>query len=195
MAATLGLLGCAATRLEHTWVKPNLQIQPIRSVVTIALTQNPQRRRAMEEALASQLRSEALMATSSYTTIPEDDIRAEDQVRSHLELGSYDAAIFLRVTDVTRQDVYVPGRTVAVPVYYQTLWGYYAYWRPIAYEPGYVERDSDVQVETEVYALPAGDLVYSAVSRTLNPTSSTDLVNEVGRAVARDLKDKGLILK
>lgn len=195
VAVAMGLVACGTVRLQQTWVKPNLQIQPLRHVMTVALTPTTERRLVMEEALAEELRSEEVEATASYTTMPNDDIRVESQLRTHLDVGGYDGVIMLRVTDVTRQDVYVPGKTAAVPAHYQTLWDYYGHWSPVAYGSGYVEPDRNLQVETEVYALPSGDLVYSAVSGTLNPTSNSSLAAALGRSVASDLKSKGLILK
>jgi hypothetical protein len=108
-----------------------------------------------------------------------------------LELSGFDAAIVTRITDVQRQDVFVPGRRVLVPVYYRTFWGYYRYWVPITYEPGYIERTRDVQVETQVFALPGGELLYSAVSRTFNPVSPAALIESVGSVVAKELIAQG----
>jgi hypothetical protein len=44
-----------------------------------------------------------------------------------------------------------------------------------------------------MFETPEGDLVYSAVSQTLNPGSPEDLVRQVGDRVAKDLAAKGLI--
>jgi len=38
-----------------------------------------------------------------------------------------------------------------------------------------------------------GELVYAAVSRTLNPNSASDLAKDVTGTVAKDLKEKGLL--
>ena len=187
--------GCASTRLERSWTSPYAGPTTFRNLVTIAITKDAPRRQAMEEAMASEIEEVALgvEAEPSRTILSDSEIIDEQRVRDHLAQTNYDGAIVMRVTDVTRQDVFVPGRTTVVPVYYRTFWGYYRHWAPIAFEPGYVERNQNVQVETQVYVMPTGDIVYSAVSRTLNPSSSADLMESVASVVAKDLKAKGFL--
>ena len=195
-AALLVTAGCAATRLQHAWIAPDVTSLRIHKVVAIALSRNPGRRRAMEASMVDQLRRTApqVQATQSSTIISDADLRNEDRVREQLQKAGFDAEIVMRVTDVNRSDVYVPGTTTFVPEYYRTFWGYYRYWVPIAYQPGYVERDRDVQVETALYSTARdGQLVYSAMSRTLNPSSAADLAKDVTHEVVKDIKDKGLL--
>jgi hypothetical protein len=199
LAATALLVfcsACATTNLNSTWIKPELASLRINSVVAMAISKNPARRRAMEASMVEQIRDKApeVTATESSTLIDDDDLRNESRVREHLDGAGFDAQLVMRVTDVNRHDVYVPGRTTFVPSYYRTFWGYYRYWVPIAYEPGYIEHERDVRVETELYLADAGgELVYSAVSQTFNPNSPADLAKEVTGAVAKDLKEKGLL--
>jgi hypothetical protein len=197
LAAAVLLAGCGATRLERPWVTPDVGALNIHRVVAMAISNDPGRRRAMEASMVEQIRDEApgVEAVESSTLISDADIRQEARVRDHLERAGFDAQLVMRVTDVTRKDVYVPGRTTRVPRYYRTFWGYYRYWAPIAYRPGYIEHDRDVQVETELYAPGRGDdeLVYAAVSHTLNPSSAGDLAEDVTGVVAKDLKEKGIL--
>jgi hypothetical protein len=182
--------------LERAWVTPEPGAVNIHRVVAIALSNNPGRRRAMEASMVEQIREKApsVEATESSTLINDTDIREEARVRERLERAGFDAQLVMRVTDVTRRDVYVPGRTTVAPLYYRTFWGYYRYWAPIAYEPGYIEHDRDVSVETELYSASGdGELLYSAMSHTLNPSSAADLAKDVTGVVAKDLKEKGIL--
>jgi hypothetical protein len=196
LALTLLSVGCATTQLERAWVKPDLAPLNLRRVVAIALSRNPTRRRIMEASIVEQIRkvSPDVQTTQSSTLISDADVRNEERVREQLQGAGFDAWMIMRVTDVARNDVYVPGEAWVVPEYYRTFWGYYRHWIPISYEPGYVERDRDVQVETALYSATSdGELVYSAISRTLNPNSSADLAKDVTSLVARDLRDKGIL--
>jgi hypothetical protein len=165
-----------------------------RDVVTIAVTPSSARRRMMEEVMAGEIHRVApnVQAVASYTLIGDKDVNNnESHFRDQINQAGFYGAVFLRVTDVTRQDVYIPGG--AAPGYYRTFWGYYRYWTPIAFEPTYVERDTNVQVETEVYSTAGeGELVYSAISRAVDPTSP-DLVRKVGAIVASDMRSRGLL--
>jgi hypothetical protein len=188
--------GCGATRLERAWVSPEVDALNVRRIVTIALSNDPGRRRAMEASMAEEIRDQipGVAVTESSTLISDTDIRDEARVRDRLESAGFDARMVMRITDIDRQDVYVPGRTTGVPAYYRTFWGYYRYWVPISYEPGYVEHNRDVQVETAMYSTAGdGELVYSAVSQTLNPAYVADLAEHVTSVVAKDLKEKGVL--
>jgi hypothetical protein len=195
IAVVLLMTGCASTRLRTTWVNPNASSVSIHRVVAIALSNDPVRRRMMEASMVAQIREKApgVTAIESSTLINDQDLRNEEAVRGLLERADVDAELVMRVTGVRRSDVYVPGQTTYVPEYYRTFWGYYRYWTPIAYQPGYVEPQRDVQVETELYAKPNGDLMYSALSRTLNPGSAADLAQDATSVVAEDLNARGLL--
>jgi hypothetical protein len=188
---------CSATRLQSAWVTSAPERTVFKSIVALALTRDPGRRRMMEDALASELvdKSARLEAVASYTMLPDADVTSEARVQRVLALSGFDAAIVTRITDISRTDVFVPGRRVLVPVTYRTFWGYYRYWVPITYEPGYIERTTNVQVETQVFALPSGDLLYSALSRTFNPVSPADLIESVGGVVAGELAAQGWLAR
>ena len=193
--AALALGACAATHLDRSWVAPGLHDEPFHHIVAIAITRDHNRRVAMEEAMAGQLKraAEGLQAEPSYKLLNDEQIQREDDVRNFLAASGFDGAVVMRVTQVNREDVWVPGSTSVAPMYYRTFWGYYSYWRPITFAPGYMETDRTVHVESALYEVPEGDLIYSAMSQTLNPSSPEELVREVGDRVARDLTAKGLI--
>jgi len=189
-------VACATTRLQSSWVKPGTGPFTFKKVVAIALSKTPGRRRILEDAMATQIRLVSdVHVVPSYSIISDSDLMSEPRVREAIDRAGFDGGVFLRVIDISHRDVFVPGVSIYAPVYYQTFWGYYRYWAPIVYEPGSFERQTAVQVETEVYSTAGeGDLLYSAVSRTVNPSSPTDLVERVARVVTRDLRAKGLLL-
>lgn len=196
VVAALALSGaCSATRLQGSWTAPGLHDEPSRHIVAIAITGDHNRRVALEDALAAQLQSvgEGVQVEASYKTFNDDAMKAVDKVRDLLASGGFDAAIIMRATDVKREDVWLPGSQSVAPMYYRTIWDYYAYWQPIALQPGYLKSQRTVHVETAMFAVPEGDLIYSAISQTVNPASAEELVKQVGDRVAKDLTQKGLI--
>ena len=196
-AAASLVTACAGPRAQSSWTNPAVSPVPFRHVVAIALTKDPGRRQMMEEAMAAEIRDEAaaVETLASRSILSDAEIADEARLRDHLAVTRFDGAIVMRITDLERRDVFVPGRTLVVPVYYRTFWGYYRYWAPIAYEPGYVERTRNVQVESQVYRIPDGDLVYSAVSRTLSPASAADLADRVASVVTKELRERGFIAR
>jgi hypothetical protein len=177
-------------------VKPGIGELSFKKVVAQALSKDGTQRRMLEDAMVREIRRVApnVEVVAGYTLIPDEAVQDEPSVRATIERAGFDGAVMIRITDVSVQDTWVPGRTVYTPVYYRTFWGYYRYWTPVMYDPGFVQRDQSVQVETVVYSLQGdGEMVYAAVSSTLNPSSSRDLVERVASVVARDMREKRLI--
>jgi hypothetical protein len=177
-------------------VKPGVGELSFKKVVAQAYSKNGRRRRMLEDAMVAEIRRVApeVEVVPDYTLVPDEAVPDEARMRATIEREGFDGAVVLRITDTRVQDTYIPGRTVFAPVYYRTFWGYYRYWTPVAYDPGFVERNRAVQVETVVYSLKDdGEMVYAAVSSTLNPNSASDLVERVARVVARDMREKGLL--
>jgi hypothetical protein len=185
--------GCAGTHLNQSFAAPYLHDGPFKHVVTIAITADHGRRVAMEDALAGQLRQAGVQAEPSYKLLGDAAAQGEDSIRELLTTSGFDAVVMMRATTTNEDDVWVPGSVAVAPMYYRTMWDYYAHWHSIALERGRLAADHAVHVETVMFETPEGDLVYSAVSQTLNPGSPEDLVRQVGDRVAKDLAAKGLI--
>jgi hypothetical protein len=70
-------------------------------------------------------------------------------------------------------------------------------WRTV-YQPGTVQSETAVSVETLVYSLPAGEtsqLLWASTSRTTNPGGLNALVREVAAATARAMASEGLLAR
>jgi hypothetical protein len=78
------------------------------------------------------------------------------------------------------------------PASYGTVWGYYGA-RTVVYDPGYVRTDTILRVETTLYRVSDGTLLWTGISRALNPRGVTDLVRDVAKSVGEELREQGLI--
>ena len=67
------------------------------------------------------------------------------------------------------------------------------YWYPYAWDTGYLQTDTTVQIETIVYALKGEVLIWSGVSESTNPGSVRKLIQEIAVAVGVDVKKRNVI--
>ena len=65
--------------------------------------------------------------------------------------------------------------------------------RVVVIEPGYYETQTILRLETNLYDVESGELVWSGQSETFDPNSVEDVIDSVTQAVARRLRDEGLI--
>lgn len=181
---------CTNTRIVESWKPPGLQPTDIRfeHVVAIALMPDVARQRLVEDTLAKS--ATRTRVTPAYAIVSREDRADVERLRAVLEQQGIDGAVVVRLMDVNQKETYVPGRTTVVP---GGFYGSYGRWGATVYEPGYVRTDQEVMVETSLYDVTAGRLLWSGVSKTLNPSSTRELIAEIAAAARDELRDEGLL--
>jgi hypothetical protein len=188
LLAAILVTGCATTQVKDSWSNPAAGKIEFRKVVALAIAGDEALRRSLEDALVRAAPRENVVA--AYTFVPQNEIRDTEAIKRRVTEAGFDGAVIFRVVGAEERQTYVPG-SYASP-YYST-WGYYGYgWNTMA-TPGYVRTDTYVDVETMVYSIADDQLVWAGRSESLNPSSAPALVDDVVKAVAADLRKKGLI--
>ncbi len=193
LAASLS--GCATSQIENAWVEPTATPQSfaLKQVLVVALANDGAIRRATEDALdnavSSGPRGKAgqLVAHPSYTLLNDRELSDVVAARKKVEAAGYDGAVLVSFIS-TQQRV-----TVEPPSYSGGFWGSYGYrGGPMMYDPGAVRTDTILRLQVSIYSLAEDKLLWSGVSRTLNPSKIDKLVVDVANAVRDDLNERGL---
>jgi hypothetical protein len=194
LAATLTLLGalgaCSSTTTELTnvWKDPNANAVRFTKVLVVCMSKDLAFRRSVEDRIVSQINN----GVASYTILSEDELRDRDKAKAKVKAEGFDGAIFVRLASVEKEQQYVPG-TVYATGPYSPMWGAYGYGWGAAYTPGYVVESKLVQVTTNVYSVKDEKLLWASRSKTTDPSSVENLVDEVVDANAREMEKQGLI--
>jgi hypothetical protein len=192
LAATLLLLaGCAtnATQLTSVWRDPAVATYDYKQIVTVCMCKDEGFRREVEDELAQYIKN----AVPSYKALSESEVRDPDAARARLQAEQFDAAVIMRLVAVDKEEQYVPGQTYAVAGPYGPAYGYWGYGWTTAYSPGYVITDKIVSVQTNVYSLKDGKLVWVSRSKSTNPETIKQLVGEIVEVTAMEM-DKQHVL-
>jgi hypothetical protein len=80
-----------------------------------------------------------------------------------------------------------------MPAYYGAFGPYWGYGWGAVYQPGYLQSDTVVSVETLVYSLTRDKLLWASTSRTTDPRGLDNLVTEVANATAKEMIRQGLL--
>lgn len=180
LAAIVIAAGCSSTSLVSTWRAPDVGQLAFRKVLIYAPLHDPSLRRSTEDAVAQQVvRS---IAVPSYAIIPDDKVGDRAFLEQKVREGGFDGVAVFRIVAVTREANWVPG----------AYWGSY-YAGPI-YDPGYVQVDTVVRMETNVYEAANDKLVWASASATVNPSSMRSLAKSVAKRVGKEMRKQGLIL-
>jgi len=101
-----------------------------------------------------------------------------------------------RLIKVENKVTYIPGGPSVSPFpYYTTFYGYYRVVYPVVYSPDYLREEKKVRIETNLYstASPDGDLVWTGVTDTFNPSSIHKTINGLVKLVVKEMRSEGVL--
>jgi hypothetical protein len=195
IAALFCLAACATTTFTSTWKAPDVQaVNPAgKTVAAVFISKDESKRRAGEDALAAALSTRGAHGVPAYTILPDEAKMDSDAARAKLKEAGANGVVVMRLVGKDQQITYTPG--YAGPSYYGGFGPYWGYGWGTVYEPGYLQTDTLVSVETLVYSLDRDKLLWASQSRTTNPNNINALVREVSDVTADEMMKQGLLAK
>jgi len=198
-AGVLLLAGCAApTVLNTQWANPQFKGKPpIRSILVLGVTNDPNNRRIFEDQMVAQLGSRGVQAVPSYRFAPEAG--AVEQVKLEQVVKQTGAAgvLLTRVVNVSEQTRVNPGMYVGPPMGYG-FGGFYGYyggmWAASYYTPPTVYVEQHVAADTRLFETKDFTLVWSA-STTTTPTGGNlnALFDQFTKLITASMAKDGVI--
>ena len=182
--ALLFACSCQSTRIADVWVSKEPHPGKFKRLMIVALAQTPGLRAQYENNFADKLANAHVLAVASINLVP--DVKAIDRKTVEAWSVEYglDAVVVTRVVNVERKTKYVP------PVY--TMGGWYGGWA-VASSPGQVVENTTISLETDLFDAKSEKLIYSAVTKTFDPSSRTKAVHAVIDALVEDMTKRGYL--
>lgn len=174
LAALVVAAGCSTASIESRWRAPNAP--ELTNVVTLSPAPDGVRRRSIEDRLAHQLAQEGVRAVPGYTVLTEQDRNDRNAMIAKLKADGFDGIVTMRLVDAHQRLAYYP----AFDMYWGYAWG--PYWGG-----GAVVPETVVRIEVNAYSLPTEQLVWSALSRSVDPNSSAQAIRDVSKVVSSRL--------
>lgn len=186
------MIACApSTQLIGTWTDPDLSgesIEPFNKVLVIARISHETSNRIAEDKIVASITKSA--AVPSYSILLHGDT-SQAAVDAKLQKEGIDGLIVMSLKEVNKSLNYQP------PTYYGGYYGgYYGYRGYYGYgygSPGYLTEDQTFYVETSIYSLVTGKMLWSGTTATLNPQQLDQALDDIIRAVKNELTKKGLV--
>jgi len=191
-AAMLAACG-TVTKIPNAWRDPAHEGVPYQKIFVIGVGENDANRRLFEDQFAAALSGKGAVASPSYGALPHSERLTEAQIRGAMQGDGYDGVVVTRLLGVEEKTEYVPPRTYTVPGHYYGYYSYYGSSWDVVHEPGYYQTHTIVRLETNLYDVGTGDLVWSGQSETFNPSSLEDIIDSATKAVAKRLRKESLI--
>jgi hypothetical protein len=185
----------AKTKFSSVWKSPEAAKLAFagKKVAALVIDKDEALRMSGEEALARELTARGMQGVAAYRLVPKEELTSADKAKGWFERAGVEGVVTLRVVNDRVRHTYQPS-TWSAP-YYGTLWGYYGYGWGAVYDPGYTRDDRIISLETLVYSVPADALLWAGLSETENPKSPGDVVAEVVKEAANEMRKQGLVDK
>jgi hypothetical protein len=161
------------------------------------MSSQPVMRRVWEDGFVAELSKRGVNATPSYRLYPDAPPDTSEHVQAVSSQG-LDGVISIHRLPTETSVHYVPGYTTISPYERFNPWtGYYHTHYVEAYIPGNTETDMIVRYEVDVWSPVQGQggLIWSGITETINPTSSSDVNREVSRLIVPELGESGVVAK
>lgn len=200
LAMILLLSSCGpAQKVTSSWKDPSYQPKGYKKIFIAALVQNKNVKAKLEAEMSAAASSMGYQVVKSMDEFPPTFTKETaptkeaimDKVR---ELG---CELIYTVTLTHRQSEtrYVPGTAYApFPGYGYGFGGYYGYWMPYAYDPGYYTTDRTYFMEGSLFEVSTEKLIWSVQTESYNPASiesfSQGLTQIMMEQAKKDLKVK-----
>jgi len=200
LAALFVLAGCGGmSTIKTSWRDGADTVGPPRKLAVFIAVKDDNLRRMAENRVAQSLQP-GVAALAAHQLGLEAQLDTPE-VRTRLTEAGFDAALLARLVSVDKTQSLIPPQPPFLaepflwrrgPYPYSPFYPFHPFY-PYAYMAPQVIEDTRVIVETLLYRLPEGKPVWSAVSESFNPASSSEVVEDLIQLIGKRLRDEGLM--
>lgn len=189
-AVILLFAGCATMQLE-SWTDPAFQGRPMGKVMVAGMAESQSLQRQYESMFISSLAEAGADAVAAGDRLPADTKVTKAGLQAKLEDEGVASLLVTRVIDEKEKAQYYPP--VSYPSYYGGSFGYYSHTFDYVHSPGYMNVYLEIHLETNLYDVPTGKLVWSGRKKITDERSDEKVMKEVIGSTVKDLKKNGLL--
>jgi hypothetical protein len=189
--SALFLAGCGSTKVDRTWVAPDLTKLQFKKIMVIATIPAGASRREAEDAMKANILK--IEAVQSYKVLAaEADIKNPAKVISAIKAQGFDGVVVMR--GISDRDEMSLNPSAPPPPAYRTFASYFsAAYALGGYYGQTITANRILTVETNIYEMAGGKLIWSGTTATTTPGNIKQLVDDAAKAIRSEMVRKGLI--
>jgi hypothetical protein len=184
----IGTTALADAKFTSVWGAPEARTVNFKGkkVAALVISEDLSLRMSAEEALARELTARGIDGTAAYRQIPTQELKNPDAAKQWFARESVAGVVALRPVSQEKVKRYTPD--VWTSPYYSTLWGFYPYSWSTVYVVGGASTDTVVVVESLVFDVASGKLIWAGASETTNPKSLQKLVADIVKEASKKIE-------
>jgi hypothetical protein len=187
---------CATKDIVREWSPSEDHEQKLDKIMIMGLVNQLSLRNDVEYELVDAANKFGLKATNSMAMFPPElgkPFEDTEQLKVRLQERGFDAILTVAIIDIEAERYVGPEKSYVPMVYYNRLANYYHRTEVLVYKPGYFSLKTRYFLETNLYELKIGKLVWSGRSTVFDPQDVERFVPRYSKKLFRELQITGII--
>lgn len=202
LASLVFLSACSPSmKITGNWMnKEIIGTGKYEKIFLFAMAYDMGAKQAVENEQAKAAAAEGIKTMKSYEVFGPNYMSkkpSHEEIIAKIKETGCDAVFTSALVDVQSETRYVPGTTTYTPYYgyYGSFGGYYGGMNSFMYEPGYYTEDKTYFIESNLYDVATGDIVWSVQSEAYNPTKVEKVARDYAYLLFNRLRSEGILDK
>jgi hypothetical protein len=166
-------------KVTSSWVNPDHVVgaKKYHKIFIGALVNNATVRQHLEEDMTAAAKSKGYEVVRSIDvlgpTFTKENAPSKEAILSKVRSLGCDLIYTVTLVDKQSEQRYVPGANAYTPypMYGNRFHGYYNYWSPYMYDPGYYTTDKTYFMEGELFDADNESMIWSVQTEAYNPSN------------------------
>ena len=193
VALGLAAVTSAGPKFIAVWKSPDVARLNFagKKVAALAITDDQPLQMSAEEALTRELTARGVNGIAAYRLLPREEMKDADKAKGWFERAAIDGVVALRPVRKDTEKVYTP--TVWASSDYQNFWGYYGYGWSSVYVAGSSTETTTIIVETLIFNVHSGELIWAATSETKDPKQLQSFIKDLVSGAVSEMKKMKMV--
>jgi hypothetical protein len=200
--AAVYLQGCYSTSISASWMTEDHSPHKYKKILVIGMSTNVAARATVEDELVYYMRLKGINAIAASSVLPPDrSIVSEphEVQKQKLQENGFDAIFSISLREKKESTKYVQGSSAYAPTsfyggYYGSFYSYYPHMYGNVYQPGYYVKSEEILLNSNLFDVETGNLLWSAQSDTTDPSSIDNFANSYARSMTSHLLKRKILL-
>jgi len=198
----VSLQGCYSTSVSASWMSDNHDARNFKKLLVIGMSTNVAARATFEDELVYFMRLKGINAIAASSIMAPDRAalaQSEEEQKKRLVDNGFDGVFSISLLEKNNTTKYVAGTTTYAPVsfyggYYGSYYSYNSHMYSNVYQPGYYVASQEIILNSSLFDVNSGDLLWSAQSDTIDPSSTDNAANSYAKSMVNHILKQHIIL-
>ena len=181
---------CSSTKLTSVWKDRTYRGGILENVMVVGVSDELPLRKRFEYEFVREFKRYGVKAVSSAEVIPQDKELNRETIEAEVKKRGIGAVFVTHLAGTGERAVYpdspIFGYRGRFDVDYPAVQDY-------VHGPGYHTKRKFVKLESNIYDIKTGKLIWSVKSETFDPKSATEIMKSLSKAVMENLQENDMI--